>query len=264
MSSPNATVGWLATAPVKAMALDERGEVQVGPTGILGDRRFLLVDPSNRLVAGKRLGPLATIVPKLGHDPETLALHFPDGSVTAGAVDLGQPVNAILYGEERPAHELDGPFSARLSEWAGQPLRLVHMDEEGGGIDRLPEGGGFTIISRGSLRALAAAGGLDEPLDPRRFRMSAVVDGIEPYGEEAWLGHRVKLGEVVVALHGNVGRCAVTTHDPDTGRRSLDTLQLLAETRGDVPTTEALPFGVWGTVLEPGRIKLGDEVSVLD
>ena len=64
--------------------------------------------------------------------------------------------------------------------------------------------------------------------------------------------------------HGNVGRCAVTTHDPDTGRRSLDTLQLLAETRGDVPTTEALPFGVWGTVLTPGRIRLGDEVTVLD
>lgn len=258
------TVGWLASAPVKAMALDVRSEVQVGPTGIVGDRRFLLVDPSDRLVAGKRLGPLATIMPRLGHDPETLALHFPDSSVTQASIELGPAVNAILYGEERPGHELAGPLSARLSEWADQPLRLLRMDEEGSGIDRLPEGGGFTIISRGSLRALAAAGGLDEPLDPRRFRMSAVVDGTEPYGEEAWLGRRVRLGEVVVALHGNVGRCAVTTHDPDTGRRSLDTLQLLAETRGDVPTTEALPFGVWGTVLEPGRIKLGDEVTVLD
>jgi len=257
-------VGWLATAPVKAMALQEVAEVRVGLTGILGDRRFLLVDSSNRLVAGKRLGPLATIVPRLGHDPEVLALDFPDGSVISGVIELGLPVNAIIYGEERPGHELAGSFSARLSEWAGQPLRLLHMDEEGGGIDRLPEGGGFTIISRGSLRALAAAGGLDEPLDPRRFRMSAVVDGVEPYGEEAWLGHRVRLGEVVVGLHGNVGRCAVTTHDPDTGRRSLDTLQLLAETRSDVPTTEPLPFGVWGTVLEPGRIKLVDEVTVLD
>lgn len=246
------------------MALDERAEVQVGPIGILGDRRFLLVDPSSRLVAGKRLGPLATVVPKVGHDPETLSLRLPDGSVTSAAVEPGRPVKAILYGEERPAHELDGPFSAWLSEWAGQPLRLLRMDEEGGGIDRLPEGGGFTIISRGSLRALAEAAGLDEPLDPRRFRMSAVVDGTGPYREEGWLGHRVRLGEVVVALHGNVGRCAVTTHDPDTGRRSLDTLQLLAETRSDVPTTEALPFGVWGTVLEPGLIRVGDEVTVFD
>ncbi|MGH2464015.1 MAG: MOSC domain-containing protein [Candidatus Limnocylindrales bacterium] len=257
-------VVWLATAPVKAMALAERDEVEVGPSGIAGDRQFLLIDPSNRLVAGKRLGPLATIVPMLGHDPETLALRFPDGSVTTAAIELGAVVNAVLYHEERPAHELDGPFSARLSEWAGQPLRLVRVDAPSGGIDRGPEGGGFTIISRGSLQALAAAGRLDEPLDPRRFRMSAVVDGIGPYAEEAWLGRRVRLGEVVLAPHGNVGRCAVTTHDPDTGRRSLDTLQLLAETRGDVPTTEALPFGVWATVLAPGRIRLGDEVTLLD
>ncbi len=176
----------------------------------------------------------------------------------------GRPIKAILYGEERPGHEVDGPFSAVLSEWAGQPLRLVHMDAECGGIDRQPEGGGITLISRGSLLALAGAAGLDEPLDPRRFRMSAVVDGIEAYAEDAWLGRRVRLGEVIVAVHGNVGRCAVTTQDPDTGRRSLDTLALLAETRAGVPTTEALPFGVWGTVLVPGRIRLGDDVAVLD
>jgi uncharacterized protein len=258
------TVGWLASAPVKAMALIQQPEVRVGLTGILGDRRFLLIDPSDRLVAGKRHGPLATIVPTLGHDPETLELHFPDGSVTSAPVLLGPAVSAILYGEGRPTHEVAGPFSAILSEWAGQPLRLVHTDEENGGIDRADEGGGFTIISRGSLMALAAAGGLNEPLDPRRFRMSAVVDGLEPYGEDAWLGQRVRLGEVVVELRGNVGRCAVTTHDPDTGRRSLDTLELLATTRSDVITTEALPFGIWGTVIAPGTIRVGDAVAVLD
>lgn len=251
-------------APVKAMALNEPGEVRVGPSGIIDDRRFLLVDPANRLVAGKRLGPLATIVPRLSGDPERLALRFPDGSLTAAPVVLGQPLEAILYGEARPVHEVEGPFSDVLSGWAGQSLRLVHSDAEGGGVDRAPEGGGITLISRGSLRALAAAAGLDEPLDPRRFRMSAVIDGLDPYGEDAWLGRRVRLGEVVVELHGNVGRCAVTTHDPDTGRRSLDTLQLLAETRADVPTTEALPFGVWGEVLVPGWIRLGDGVAVLD
>ncbi len=250
-------------APVKAMALIEQAEVPVGPDGIRGDRRFLLIDPNDRLVAGKRIGPLATIVPIIGHDPETLELRFPDGSVAAAPIMLGPAVTAILYGEGRPTHEIEGPFSAALSEWAGQPLRLVRADDENGGIDRADEGGGFTIISRGSLQALAAAAGLDEPLDPRRFRMSSVVDGLEPYGEDAWLGRRVRLGDVVVEMRGNVGRCAVTTHDPDTGRRSLDTLELLATTRGGVPTTEPLPFGVYGTVVTPGRIRIGDSVAVL-
>ncbi|MGH2512191.1 MAG: MOSC domain-containing protein, partial [Candidatus Limnocylindrales bacterium] len=188
---------------------------------------------------------------------------FPDGSVVGGPAELGAAVGAILYGDTRPTHEVIGPFSRALSEWAGQPLRLVRADVDGGGIDRADEGGGFTIISRGSLAALAAVAGLAEPLDPRRFRMSTVIDGVEAYAEDGWLGRRVRLGDVVVEVRGNVGRCAVTTHDPDTGRRSLDTLELIARTRGEMATTEELPFGVWGSVVTPGRIRLGDGVEVL-
>src|SRR5450432_4197993 len=115
------------------MALIEHSAVQVGLTGILGDRRYALIDPHDRLVNGKRIGPLATIVAGVKEGPEALALHFPDGSV----VD-----------------EVEGSFSQVLSEWAGQPLRLVRLDDEGGGIDRTPDGGGFSIVSSGSLLAL--------------------------------------------------------------------------------------------------------------
>lgn len=246
------------------MALIEHSAVRVDRSGIVGDRRYALIDPHDRLVSGKRIGPLVTIVPGVRDDPEALMLHFPDGSVIDEEVVPRTSVSAIFYGVGRPAHEVGGAFSAILSDWAGQAVRLVRLDDEGGGIDRADEGGGFSIISSGSLMALAGAAGLDQPLDPRRFRMSAVVSGIEPYAEDAWLGRRVQLGEVVVEVRGNVGRCAVTTHDPTTGRRSLDTLKLLAETRGGLESTEALPFGVFADVLVPGTIRLGDEVTVQD
>ena len=246
------------------MALTEHSAVRVDRSGIVGDRRYALIDPHDRLVSGKRIGPLVTIVPRVRDDPEALVLHFPDGSVIDEEVVPGTSVSAIFYDVGRPAHEVGGAFSAILSEWAGQAVRLVRLDDEGGGIDRADEGGGFSMVSSGSLFALAQAAGLDEPLDPRRFRMSAVVDGLEPYGEEAWLGRRVQLGEVVVEVGGNIGRCAVTTHDPATGRRSLDTLRLLAETRGHVAATEPLPFGVWASVLAPGWIHLSDAVTVLN
>lgn len=255
---------WLARAPVKSMALALEPAVQVGPAGIAGDRRYAVLDPNNRLVNGKRIGPLATIVPKVCDEPEALTLRFPDGSTVAGEIELGRPITAIFHGTDRAVREVGGSFSQALSEWSRHELRLVRLDAEGGGIDRAPEGGGFSIISRASLAALAAAAGLDEPLDPRRFRMSTVVDGVEAYAEDGWIGRRVRLGGVVVELIGNVGRCAITTQDPDTGRRSLDTLELIATTRGHIPTTEALPFGVYGTVITPGSIRLGDPVTVLD
>ena len=63
-------------------------------------------------------------------------------------------------------------------------------------------------------------------------------------------------------MRAHVGRCATTTRDPDTGLRDLDTLGTIAEYRADVATREPLPFGVWGEVVEPGRVALGDPVAV--
>ena len=71
------------------------------------------------------------------------------------------------------------------------------------------------------------------------------------------------VGEAVVVPQGNVGRCAVTTQSPDTGLIDLDTLKALAVYRGDVETTEPLPFGVHAAVAEPGRVRLGDRVETL-
>jgi uncharacterized protein YcbX len=65
-----------------------------------------------------------------------------------------------------------------------------------------------------------------------------------------------------VIPRGNVGRCAVTTYDPDTAERDLETLDVIARYRASVLTTEPLPFGVWGEVVEPGRVAVGDPVDI--
>ena len=62
---------------------------------------------------------------------------------------------------------------------------------------------------------------------------------------------------------GNVGRCAITTQNPDTGVPDLDTLKALARYRGETPTTEPLPFGIHAAVAVPGRVRVGDPVSPL-
>jgi uncharacterized protein YcbX len=93
--------------------------------------------------------------------------------------------------------------------------------------------------------------------------MTIGVDGVAPWTEDGWLGRSVRVGGAVVRPVGNVGRCAVTTHDPDTGRPDMDTLRLLHERRGELPTTEPLPMGIWGTVVQPGDVRLGDPVVVL-
>ena len=90
----------------------------------------------------------------------------------------------------------------------------------------------MSIQSSAGLRSMAEAAGLDEPLDGRRFRMTFTVDGVEAHAEDGWLGRPVRIGEAVVRPGGNIGRCAVTTQDPDTGIRSLDTLQAAGRDAG--------------------------------
>ncbi len=57
-------------------------------------------------------------------------------------------------------------------------------------------------------------------------------------------------------------RCAMTTHDPDTGETDLDTLRTLIAYRG-LRDGKYADFGVLGDVVTPGTIRLGDEVRVL-
>jgi uncharacterized protein YcbX len=70
----------------------------------------------------------------------------------------------------------------------------------------------------------------------------------------------VRVGKAVLAFNGDVGRCVVTSHDPDRGVTDLDTLGLLAEYRRD-GVSEPLPLGVYGSVSVPGRIGVGDLVE---
>jgi uncharacterized protein len=260
MSNIPGRIAWIAIAPVKSMALVFLQRAELTVDGIPGDRAFALIDGAGRLVNGKRAGWLATV--HVDHDRvgNMLSLRFPDGVVTAGGVEIGEPVEAVFFGHRRPANLVVGPWSAAISARTGQDLRLVALDG-GEGADRGPSA---TLISTAALGELARVGGAAEPLDRRRFRMTFGVDDVAAYAEDRWIGRSVRLGAAVVSVAGNVGRCAVTTHDPDTGRPSFDTLGVINQARGHLPSTEPLPFGVWSEVVAPGPVAVGDPVILLD
>jgi uncharacterized protein len=251
-------VARISIAPVKALHVVNPDEVELGPAGVSGDRRFWLVDADRRLVNGKRHPGLMRVLPEWDESTRRLALAFPDGSVVEGEVEPGKPFEAELYGTPHPSRTVPGPWQAALSDFAGEPLTLLWS--EGGAQDRGRDRGGWaTLISRGSLDRLRAEAGLDEPVDGRRFRMLFEIDGVEQHEEDEWLGRRVAIGDAVVVPIGDVGRCVVTTCDPDTAVSDLDTLKLLAGYRRD-GVIEPLPFGVYCDVAVPGRVRVGDTV----
>jgi uncharacterized protein YcbX len=252
------SIAWIAIAPVKSMALVFLDEAHLGVAGIAGDRAFAVVDDQRRLVNGKRFGRLATITPEYGVATRRLRLTFLDGRVVDGTVELGDPDVAIFFGHPRAVRQVAGPWSEALSDVTGHALSLVALDDPGNGLDRGPTA---TLLSTAALASLARAGGQSEPLDRRRFRMTFGIDGVPAHAEDHWLDRNIRVGGAVVRPVGNVGRCAVTTHDPDTGQPSFDTLRLLQATRGSLPTSEPLPFGVWADVIWAGDVRVGDPVE---
>jgi hypothetical protein len=192
-----------------------------------------------------------------------LALSFPDGSVVEDEVTLAEHVETSFFGRPVSGRVVEGPWNESLSELAGKAVRLMRTEREGDGLDRGPRAGA-SLVSTGSLDALRVATGATEPIDGRRFRMTIGVDGVESHAEDGWLGDRVRVGDAVVVVREKVGRCAVTTLDPETGTRDLDTLGAIAAYRGDVPTREPLPFGVWCQVVEPGPVAVGDPVELVE
>jgi uncharacterized protein len=166
-------------------------------------------------------------------------------------------VEAVLYEQLHPSRAVPGPWQEALSDYLEKRVTLLWSER--GAVDRGIGGGAVSVISRGSLERLREESGAHEAVDGRRFRMLFEVEGVEPHAEDEWLGRRVEIGEAVIALVGDVGRCVVTKTNPDTAEKDLDTLGALASYRPE-GRTEPLPFGVHGAVVQPGRVRVGDAV----
>jgi uncharacterized protein YcbX len=258
------SVSRISIAPVKGLGLVHPDSVLLEDTGVRENRRFHIVDADGRRFNQLRDGGLVQIRPDYDAESERLALTFPDGTSAAGTVTLGDEITTDFYGRPVTGHLVEGPWSAALSAWLRRPLRLV-QSSPGAAVDR--KRGEVSLVSAASLAALAEQSGRDAPVDGRRFRMLFELEGCEPHEEDAWAKRHLQIGAAVVKIRGDVGRCAITTQNPETGEPDFDTLRTISEYR---PFTDNeagkrhIPFGMYGEVTEPGRVAIGDAVAVVE
>jgi uncharacterized protein len=253
----DARVARISIAPVKALGLVHPEHIDLLEGGVRGDRRFWLVDEDGLLFNNKRNGPLVMIRPEWDEATRELALRFPDETTVEGVVELGDPVSAMLYGRPHPSRRVIGPWEDAIAAYVRRPVTLLWSENHA--TDRGTVGGDVSLVSRGSLERLREEAMAQSPVDGRRFRMMFEIEGVDGHAEDAWIGAAVRVGSAQIVVNGDVGRCVVTSHDPDTGVTTLDTLGTLARYRPD-GRAEPLPFGVYGQVTVPGRVHVGDPV----
>lgn len=252
-----ARVTRFAIAPVRSLGLQHPAEIDLTELGVVEDRRFYVIDLDGRLVDRLIAGELVQVAAATDPGATRLRMTFPDGSVVDEQVRLGDAVETAIHGRTGVGHLVDGPWAAALEPFAGRPVQIVRCDRPGG----TRSGNPTSLISDGSLNELARRAGVPA-VDGRRFRMLIELDGTEAHEEDRWIGKRIALGDAVLEVTKPDSRCAITTQDPDTGVRDLDTLRTIIAYRG-LRDAKYADFGVLADVAQPGRVRLGDEVIVL-
>lgn len=112
----------------------------------------------------------------------------------------------------------------------------------------------ISLISLSTVQALSEDWG--RPVDPLRFRGNLLFDGGVPWAEFDWLDQTITVGTVLLRIVKRIDRCAATTVNLDTLERDLQIPKLLMQAYGHIDC------GVFAEVITPGRIHVGDEITV--
>lgn len=244
----------LGFTPLKGTRHLALPEALLDAEGAVGDRRLCLVDEGGGVVRTVQNPTLPAVVARL-EDAE-LTLTLPSGeTVRAVPEPTGESLTGDYWGRPVRLDLLAGPHAALLADHLGRPVRLAAAPRGG-----VIYGDRVSVVSTATLRALAEAAGVAD-LDPGRLRATVVVDaGDEPFAEDGWCGREVALGEARIRVNAPIARCAVIDLDPAHGGRDLPLLRTLGELR-PAGTPGALCCGVDASVVEPGRIAVGDAVA---
>ena len=183
-----------------------RGRRRRGPAVLPDERRQPPDRPADRLQAraGRITGRIRTrrrcgCASRTGPSSTTMS----SSARRSRRPSTGAPASGIV---------VVGPWAEALSDFVGMPIRVIRCDRPGG----TRRGNPTSIISDGSLRELAAHAGV-ESVDGRRFRMLIDLEGAVAHEEDGWIGKRIGLGDAILRVTKHDARCAMTTHDPETG-----------------------------------------------
>jgi uncharacterized protein YcbX len=218
--------------PVKSMAGESLEQVEVSWHGLAGDRRWAFVRDGQT-----RSGfPWMTIRERsdmCAFRPSFTDPARPDDSATVVRTPSGAELDVT-----------DPALAAELGH-GSQPIK-----QNRGVFDSAP----LSLVTAATLRALGGEVGLE--LDPRRFRPNLVVDtsGDEPFAEDGWVGHTLRVGAMTMRVDRRDERCVIVNVDPETAERDPRVLKAIAGNRDAC-------LGVYGSTVAPGPVAVGDPVS---
>jgi len=253
--------------PIKSLGGISLQSSEVEKRGLKYDRRWVLVDESNKFFTQRNFPEMALIKVAVENDGLKLQhktkpfepLHVPfefDHSKTDKIVIWDDTVTGEFYNSE-----IDDWFS----EFIGIKCHLVKMPESTqrkvdksyakNKIVSFADGYPFLIIGQASLDDLNSR--MEIPLPMNRFRTNFVFTGGKPFEEDNW--KTFKIGDVTFRAVKPSARCVITTTDQETAARSHEPLLTLSKYR---KIDNKVMFGMNLVYDSVGKVKVGDKIEL--
>jgi uncharacterized protein YcbX len=256
--------------PVKPMMGEELNASHITDRGLLGDRGYAILDPTNGKVASaknpRKWGRLfdfrAAYIqpPRVEESVPPVRITLPDGAVvTSQQTDIDQVLSRVV--DREATLQTTVPKEPSLEEYwpdiEGLARRKTVTDEA------MPSGTFFdfavihvlTTATLDRLRELYPEG----RFEVRRFRPNIVVQtGSEEkdFVENAWEGRTLAIGgEVLLSVTGPCPRCVMTTLPQGDLPKDSGILRTAAQ-------HNQVNVGMYAGVLRGGSIRRGDPVSL--
>jgi uncharacterized protein len=259
------------TYPVKSCAATSHTHIDLDRYGLIGDRRWMIVEPSGDFITQREYPRMATIVPTITDNgltlsaPEMTPIHITPNQ---------SPVQVRVWRSNVAAQDEGDTVAQWLSDYLHLLVRLVRVGE---GYSRLvieppyttrtdqettfTDGYPVLIATEASLAALndrlVERGA--EPVPMSRFRPNLVIAGATPFAEDTW--STVQIGSLQFDVVKPCARCVMTTVDQQTGTipdsaEPLATLNTFRKQNGKVM------FAQNAIHHAPGSLYIGDSIAV--
>lgn len=261
--------------PVKSMLGERLQQLEVGPSGVCGDRGYALWDPALGRVASAKN-------PRLWRgllDYRASYASEPLPGAPLPPVTIRCPP---LAGEDATLSSSDADLAEQLSRRLGRQVSLLDRPPEAASLDQYwpdVEGRQFQnvtnelVLAEGSffdacpIHAISTAT-LEQlrQLEPscdfavERFRPNLLIapSGAAPgFVEEGWIGATLRIGDQLeLAVEGGCPRCVITTLPQGDLPEDLAILRATARHNQVVA-------GIRLSVVTPGSMALGDPVRLI-
>ena len=253
--------------PVKSMQGEELNATEVTATGVLGDRRFAVVDQATGKVAGAknpRKWPgffqfrAAYVEPPVaGESLPAVRVSLPDGtSARSDEAALPKLLSAAL-GRDVSIAGAGEPGSAPATAEGYEPDddAVIEFDLPSGTFVDCAPVHLVTTATLDRLRSLYPAG----RFEARRFRPNIIVatgPSVAGFAENDWVGRTVAIGDsVLLRVFVPTGRCVMTTLPQFDLPKDAGILRTAAQHNNAA-------VGVYAEVVRGGKIRCGDPLTV--